>query len=358
MITSASGSAVSAANSRVTDSSLTTAGTSPAATALLRKMSPKLGATTAWKPKSCSAHTACSRDEPQPKFDPATSTFASDAPGRLRTKPGSARQAPNSPGAKPVRSTRLSHAAGMIWSVSTSRRSSATARPSMRLIPGMLQVSWQREVSGDGGGRRHGWRHEVGAPAGALAPLEVAVAGRRRALARSQDVAVHAQAHRAARRAPLEAGVGEGPVQALGLGLGLDPGQAGHDQGPDAGADLAAAGDLGGGPQVLQPAVGARADEHRVDLDVADRGAGAEVHVGQRALGRLPQRGGAERARVRHEVVDRDRLRGVRAPGDRGPQRRGVDADLAIELGVVVGDQAAPVIERLLPELALRGVAA
>ena len=35
-------------------------------------MSAKLGATTAWKPKSCSPHGACSREEPQPKFSPAT----------------------------------------------------------------------------------------------------------------------------------------------------------------------------------------------------------------------------------------------------------------------------------------------
>ncbi len=105
---------------------------------LPRKMSAKLGATTTWKPKSCSAQTACSRDEPQPKLAPATRTLAWSAPGWLRTNSGSSRQAPNRPGANPVRSTRLSQAAGMIWSVSTSRRSSARARPVTCWMPGVV----------------------------------------------------------------------------------------------------------------------------------------------------------------------------------------------------------------------------
>ena len=39
---------------------------------LLRKMSEKLGATTASKPPCWIAHTACSRDEPTPNAGPAT----------------------------------------------------------------------------------------------------------------------------------------------------------------------------------------------------------------------------------------------------------------------------------------------
>ena len=45
--------------------------------ALLVKMSPKLGAITQRKPNPASAQTADSRDEPQPKFSPATRIFAS-----------------------------------------------------------------------------------------------------------------------------------------------------------------------------------------------------------------------------------------------------------------------------------------
>jgi hypothetical protein len=56
--------------------------------------------------------------------------------------------------------------------------------------------------------------------------------------------------------------------------------------------DRAALHDLGGGAQVLDAAVGAAADEHGVDADVADRRAGLEAHVLERpgdglALGRV-----------------------------------------------------------------------
>jgi hypothetical protein len=43
-------------------------GRTPFLKQLLKKMSAKLGAITTRKPKSSSAQTACSREEPQPKF--------------------------------------------------------------------------------------------------------------------------------------------------------------------------------------------------------------------------------------------------------------------------------------------------
>src|SRR3954452_14906510 len=144
------------------------------------------------------AQTACSRDEPVPKFGPASRMFAPTKRSSLSTKARSSRQAANRPLPKPVRSTRLSHDAGMIWSVSTSERSRGTARPvttrtaftaallggSGRLGPRphprarrRSQVGGGREVDGDGGGRGHRGRDQVGAPAGTLAALEVPVRG-------------------------------------------------------------------------------------------------------------------------------------------------------------------------------------
>jgi hypothetical protein len=64
----------------------------------------------------------------------------------------------------------------------------------------------------------------------ALAALEIAVRGRGAALARLELVGIHRQAHRAARLAPLEAGLAEDLVQPLGLGLRLDQARAGHHQ--------------------------------------------------------------------------------------------------------------------------------
>ena len=53
-----------------------------------KKMSANEGARTARNPASARAHAACSREEPHPKFAPATSTLAPWAVGRLSSKSG------------------------------------------------------------------------------------------------------------------------------------------------------------------------------------------------------------------------------------------------------------------------------
>jgi len=55
-------------------------------------MSAKLGAMIALNPKSRRAQVACSRDEPQPKLAPATSTDAPACSGLSSTKLPRARQ--------------------------------------------------------------------------------------------------------------------------------------------------------------------------------------------------------------------------------------------------------------------------
>ena len=70
-----------------TTSSPAAAVSRPFWTLLDAKMSANDGAITTRKPKSLSAHTACSRDEPQPKLAPATSTEAPAYSGRSRTMP-------------------------------------------------------------------------------------------------------------------------------------------------------------------------------------------------------------------------------------------------------------------------------
>src|SRR4051812_12841609 len=110
------------------------------------------------------------------------------------------------------------------------------------------------EVPGDRRGGGHGRADEVGAAAGALPAFEVAVAGAGRALAGGELVGVHRQAHAAPRLPPLGAGLGEDPVEPLGLGLVADLLAPRDDQGADAGGDLAAVEDLGGGAEVLDPA--------------------------------------------------------------------------------------------------------
>src|SRR5262249_51170510 len=102
----------------------------------------------------------------------------------------------------------------MIWSVSTSLRMTATPLPVIRCTPliavlPFLQIRRRGEVPSQRCRGRDSWRHQGGAPARPLPPLEVSVAGRGGPLAGRQDVAVHPEAHGATGRPPLEPGIGE-----------------------------------------------------------------------------------------------------------------------------------------------------
>src|SRR5437763_11197833 len=100
---------------------------------------------------------------------------------------------------------RLRNCLGMIWSVSTSARSSGQTMPvtfrngsmSVPLRP-RVELAHVHQVTRDRGGRGHLRADQMRAPALALPPLEVAVGGRGAALLRLEDVGVHSQAHRAA----------------------------------------------------------------------------------------------------------------------------------------------------------------
>src|SRR5688572_22185384 len=77
-------------------------------------------------------------------------------------------------------------------------------------------------MAGDGSRGHHRGRHQMRACAGALAPAEIPVGGRCATLARSDEVAIDADAHRAAGFAPLETGVEEDAVETFFFGLTLD----------------------------------------------------------------------------------------------------------------------------------------
>src|SRR5436190_1208562 len=80
-----------------------------------------------------------------------------------------------------------------------------------------------------GGGERAGEERPAALP---LAALEVSVRGGDAVLAFFQLVAVHRDAHGAARLAPLAARLAEDLVEPLGLGLLLDRHAAGDDHDP------------------------------------------------------------------------------------------------------------------------------
>src|SRR5215831_7769651 len=184
-------------------------------------MSPRLGAITERNPLAASAHTAASREEPQPKFSAATTIRAPRYGGWFRMKSG--RSDPSAlkrtswnrkrEYSGTLRSLRRKRA-GMTRSVSTLGRSigSPTA---VSFVNGSTSGSERPHVGepgGDRGGRGHRRRHQMSARALALAPLEVAIRRRRHALAGGRRLAVHPDAHRAAGFAPLEAGLAEDAV--------------------------------------------------------------------------------------------------------------------------------------------------
>src|SRR5437764_2919813 len=156
----------------------------------------------------------------------------------------------------------------MIWSVSTSPRSSTETLPWIRSIGSISPpVPDVDEVALDRRRGRHLRAHQMGPAALALTALEVAVRGRGAALALGEDVGVHAQAHRAAGAAPLEAGGAEDLVKPLLLRLCLYLLRA-RDHHRAQGVRGAAALDHRGGlAQVPDPRICAGPDEDAVERD-------------------------------------------------------------------------------------------
>src|SRR5258705_555602 len=205
----------------------------PSMVQLPKKISPKEAPTMALMPHCLSDSGACSREDPQPKLIPATSTEAPSYTFWLKGCSGSCLRASSkawSP--SPSLVTVLRNRAGMIRSVSMSLPGTGIARPATcRRALSVIALSPARRLQhlphvGDRaverGRRGHGGAHEQSPPGGAaLSPDEVAVAGGRAPLAAPQLVVVHAQAHLAARVAPLQARLPEDLLQPLRL---PDPG--------------------------------------------------------------------------------------------------------------------------------------
>src|SRR6187399_1096523 len=103
-----------------------------------------------------------------------------------------------------------------------------------------------------------------------LAALEVAVRGRGATLARAKLIGVHAEAHRAAWLAPVEARFLEDLVEAFGFGLLLHQPRARNDHGADILMHVLAVDDARDLAQILDAPIGAGADEHAVERDVGD----------------------------------------------------------------------------------------
>ena len=199
----------------------------PVLEALLRKMSAISVLMTARKPKSSSAHGACSRDEPQPKLRPATRIWQPRAGGLVQHEVGLAARRRRRSASRRTALRRARRAsvvvrkrAGMIWSVSMFVAGSTTVRERMTVTGCMALLALQRRNSRGSVIRPRtaaaaavSGTREQRARARALPALEVAIARADAVLARRDQVAVHAEAHRAAGLAPLGARVDEDLVR-------------------------------------------------------------------------------------------------------------------------------------------------
>src|SRR4051812_34441886 len=214
------------------------------------------------------------------------------------------------------------------------------------------------DLAADRGRGRGQGAGEEGAAALALTALEVAVAGAHGVLTRPQLVAVHRDAHRAARLAPLGAGCPEDLVEALAFGLRLHLLRARDDHHARPVVDPAVLEHARGQAQVADAAVGAAADEHHVDGVAGDRHARLEAHVFERTLEAAPGARVLGVLGTGNSRRDGDAHAGVVAVGDHRLQRAGVDRDRPVEARAVVRREGAPALDGLVPRPALRRVAA
>src|SRR6267143_1810032 len=210
-------------------------------------------------------------------------------------------------------------------------------------------------MAGDGSGRGHDRADEVRATVLTLAALEVAIRSTGAALVRRQDVRVHADAHAAARVAPLEPGGGENLVKAFFFRLRLNAARAGHNQGLlDVFCDALPGNEMCGSAEVIEPRIGARADKHAVQRNVHDRRSGFEAHVFQSAFRCLLVVGIFEVVRIGHARVHARDHAWIRAPGDLRSDLLGVELAGRVKLCIVVGLELLPTLHGFLKRLPSR----
>src|SRR5579859_116102 len=193
------------------------------------------------------------------------------------------------------------------------------------------------------GRRRHHRADEVRAAVAALAAFKIAIRRAGAALVRRQYVGVHADAHAAARIAPLETGVGENFVEAFFFRGGFDSARAGNDERLlDGLRDVLSFDEVRGGAQIVEPRIGARTDEDAVHGNIRDRRAGFEPHVFQSAFGGFLIVQILEVVRIGHARVHAGDHAGIRPPRNLRRDLFGLQLDGHVKLCAIVGMQLLP----------------
>src|SRR5579884_1104492 len=216
-----------------------------------------------------------------------------------------------------------------------------------------VEFAHVHEMPCDGGGGGHDRAHQMRAAVASLAPFEIAIRSAGAALVRRQNVGVHADAHAAAGVAPLEASLRENSVQAFFFRSVLDAAGAWNDERLlDVLRDVLAGDEMRGGAQIVEPRIGAGADEDAVHGNVHNRRASLEAHVMKGALGGFLVIGIRERAGIGHAAGDRSDHAGVGAPGDLRGDLLCLELDGHVEFRAVVGSQRFPARNGFLKILA------
>ena len=149
----------------------------------------------------------------------------------------------------------------------------------MGFAPALHKRAHIGQASGDCRGRGHGWTHQVRAASSSLPALEVAIRCRCAALARPKYILVHAEAHGAAGIPPFETGINEDAVQSFPLCSGLYLLRARHDHRTYSTRNSATLCYAGRFTQILEPGVGAGAEEYPIDRQALERNTRAKAHV-------------------------------------------------------------------------------
>ncbi len=111
-----------------------------------------------------------------------------------------------------------------------------------------------------------------------------------------------------------------------------------------------------GRAQILDPRIGAGADEHPVDRDVGELLARRDAHVVERAAQIVGARLVRLARRIGHAAVDRQRILGTGAPGHDRRDGRRIEADVGLEARAVVGRELRPLLDGAVELRALRRI--
>src|SRR5579859_3911299 len=206
------------------------------------------------------------------------------------------------------------------------------------------------EMPRNRGSRRHHRTHQMRPTSASLPPFEIAIARGSAALSRLQNIRIHSQTHRASRLAPLKSRILKDPVQPFLLGCTLHRLRSGHDHGSHFCVDVMSFGYPRRRPQILQPRIRARSNEHAIDCDLFNPPPRFQRHILQREFSRasivLLQS-----LHVRDAPRHRRHHSWIRSPSHKWAKLRRIDLDDSIELRVGIRRQATPIRHRLLPLL-------